>query len=131
MKYNNGEFGTDLKWDGEDILPSLEITNTELIVIEAISRRLQASSGSLYYDLDYGFNLESLLKAPTNINESEIQAEVLKDERVSSCKCKVIEDVANEEINIRLQVQLDDGLQFTLVFSLNEDSGLETAYERL
>lgn len=125
-----GKYGTDISYNGDDILPSLELQNTNVIVLEAICRRLQTSKGRLFYDLDYGYNLNNLIKSPILNMKSEernIEIECLKDERVNKAVATI--NQSGEEITVSIYLTLSDSEEFNLVFSLKDD--IEIAYERL
>jgi hypothetical protein len=128
----SGEYGTDIKWNGDDIFPSLEMQNTEIIVLEAISRRLMSDPTSLFYDEKYGYNLANLLKSPFLPSSVEIENECLKDERISMVICTITQSTINESLTISLQIKLNDSDSiFNLVFSLSDTDGADVAYEKI
>ncbi len=127
------EYGTDIKYNGDDIFPSLELQNTDVIVLESLSRRLQSNYGSLFYDPEYGYNIANLLLSPVGqgtIDSTLVETECLKDERVHGCVCDIV--VSNDE-NYEVQIWIElagSETTFNLVFSLVDET-LEVAYERL
>ena len=129
-----GTYGIDIYFDGSDVLPSLQLINTEIIVLQALVRRLTTTRGRLFYDQEYGFNINDILKAPlqsTSFYKSEIKNEVLKDERVSSADVSL--SLVDEVLTINIKVLLEDGEEFLLIFSINNKTNeeLEVLYQRL
>ena len=91
------EYGIDIKWDNEDLTAGYELQDQDLIVLEALSRRLQSKPGSLFYDDDYGYDISRLINLPYSGNiSSRIENECLKYERVKFAQATVIEDKSAE-----------------------------------
>jgi phage baseplate assembly protein W len=118
-------YGSDITFTGEDITPALTLTSDSSVVLEALSFRLQSNPGSLWYDPDYGYNINNLLKAPININGginaiiSRIENECYKDSRVFSAKCTISNfSLKNNTMKIAIEVTLVNGEQNVLVFDL-------------
>ena len=134
MEANIGKFGIDIYFDGKDVLPSLQLINSDLIVLQALVRRLTTTRGRLFYDQEYGFNINDILKAPlqsTSFYKSEIKNEVFKDERVSSADVSL--SLVDEVLIINIKVLLEEGNEFLLIFSVNNKTNeeLEVLYQRL
>lgn len=127
-----GMYGIDIYFDGSDVLPSLQLINTEIIVLQAIVRRLTTTRGRLFYDQDYGYNIIDALKAPINQTEikNEIKNELLKDERVSNTDVSI--SLSSDILSVNIKVELDTG-DFLLIFSINNKTNdeLEVLYQRL
>ena len=68
-----------------DVYQNLARASGRTALGEALCRRLSTPRGGLFYDLDYGFDLRQFLSAaqpPPGFIESQVVAELLKDERV-------------------------------------------------
>lgn len=124
---NEGIYGIDIEYDGDDIFPSLQLQNTEVIVLESMVRRLKADYTSLFYDLEYGYNISDVvgLKS-TGVSASRIEAECLKDERVQNAKCSIIisPDLTGElsVYTITIEIKLkDSGSTYNLTFRLQDE----------
>lgn len=89
------------------------ITNEREAIAQAVARRLQTPRGRLYFHPDYGFDVKAYLNAditPARLSElaQNVQAEVLKDERISSAKVDCSQTTV-ENIRIALQLTTSDG----------------------
>lgn len=92
-------------------------------VIYALARRYRTTRGTLFYDLDYGYNLCELIGE--DISDVEIEAakieialEAEKDDRVLSATADV---VANSDgtLAITVSVTLREGETFKLVMAVS------------
>lgn len=125
-----GQYGTDIHFDGNDILPSLEMQSTDVIVLEAIVRRLKSDHGSLWLDTDYGYNISNLIHSPqSSVASTFIENECMKDERVANAIC-LISSNSNSEIQIAIRIELNNGGTYNLVFSL-ANTDIDIAYQKL
>lgn len=118
-------YGTDITFDGADINPGLQLTTDASVVLEALSLRLQSDPGSLWYDPNYGYNINNLLKSPINMNGgigiigSRIENECYKDTRVFSANVSITDfSLRNNTMKITIKVTLVNGEQNFLVFDL-------------
>lgn len=87
----------------------------------AIVRRLSTTRGTLYYDLSYGFNLLEALNQSFTVTSlaalrSQIVAEVLKDQRVDTCRASV--QTGQDTLTVVLEIVSADG-PFDLVLGIN------------
>lgn len=122
------DYGTDITFDGLDILPSLTLTTDSSVVLEALAYRLSVDAGSLWYDTDFGYNINSLFKSPILMTDSglssiqtRITQECMKDQRVRKANVDFSNfSLQNQSLTISIQVQLVSGeIPETLVFNLN------------
>jgi hypothetical protein len=119
-------YGSDITFDGSDITPALTITNDDNVVLEALTLRLQSDPGSLWYDPDYGFNINGMFKSPVNMANgsidrisSRIENECLKDTRVSSATVSITDfSLQTKTMKISIEIGLVNGEQNSLVFSI-------------
>jgi hypothetical protein len=119
-------YGTDIAFNGEDINPSLSLTTDSSVVLEALSFRLQSDPGSLWYDPEYGYNINNLMKSPVNMNGGiiaivkRIENECYKDSRVFSASAEITNfSLKNSTMKITINITLNGGEQKVLVFDLN------------
>lgn len=125
------EYGIDAKWADDDLTAGYELQTEEIIVLEALARRLQSKPGSLFYDDDYGYDISCLINLPYSGNiSSRIENECLKDERVKFAKCNVYEDKVNESLTIVINITLMQNSTFNLIFDLRQ-TDIDVAYQRL
>lgn len=127
----NLDYGTDIAFNSSysDIDESLILTDNEYVVMQAVIMRLTSNAGSLWYDEDYGYNLYNLLKAPLSLTDgvtvltSRIEQEITKDERIQSAAVRINSmDALNSILSISIDITLNQGKSFNLVFSLLDDS---------
>ena len=106
-----------------DLDTTLGVSTGRLVVVEAIGRRLQTPRGRLMGDPDYGFDLAGYLNddvTPSVIAwiQSQIEAEALKDERVTMADATVT--LATSDIlTVKLALVLSDGDSFDLTITVD------------
>lgn len=94
-----------------DVYPNLARASGRTALGEALCRRLSTPRGGLFYDFDYGFDLRSFLSAaqpPPGFIESQVAAELLKDERVLDVEVGSVGFVA-EALTLAITVTDGDG----------------------
>ena len=90
----------------------------------AIARRLTTESGSLFYDLAYGYDIRSLLGAPITDQVRQnaarkIEEQCAQDERISQAVA-TIEQSDPQSLVITVRGTLSDASSFTLVLGINQ-----------
>lgn len=115
------DFGTAWSCVTDLTMPSVMVKGNR-IVAEAIARRLITPRGGLVDDPDYGFDLSEFVNAdltPGDIAriQAGVQAECLKDQRVSGASSTVV--VANGVLIATIVLTTASG-PFTLVLSVSD-----------
>jgi hypothetical protein len=105
------DFGSDIG-GVLDVSADLREVSGRQCLAEAIARRLTTPRGGLFYDLDYGYDLRRLVKAPlvrpAKI-EDDIETECLKDPRVLNVDASVsTESSTGDGDDLRVVVSLVD-----------------------
>jgi hypothetical protein len=88
-----------------DLETSFSQVNGRRALAEAIARRLTTPRGGLWYDPNYGYDLRQHLNSPAprgGVIESQVTAEVLKDDRVFDVAVSVV--FASEKLTVVLQI---------------------------
>lgn len=112
-------FGTDFA-GVSDLDATLRYeTDPNRVLAEDLARVLQMKRGSLWYAPDRGYDVRELV-ADSNPDpssaEQSIEAECLKDERVTACQCSVA--VAGETWTITVKITASTGATFTLTLAV-------------
>jgi hypothetical protein len=121
-------YGTDITFDGSDITPGLLVTVDSSVVLEALAMRLQSDEGSLWYDPNYGYNINNLFKSPILMSNggvskitTRIENECLKDTRVKKAVVSITDfSLQTKTMKITIEIGLVNGEQNSLVFDINE-----------
>lgn len=103
-----------------DVQSSLGVVSGPRAMLEAIGRRLTTLRGGLWYDPDYGYDLRQHLNAPAprpGVIESQVVAEVLKDERVQDVDASVV--ATRDAITVTLRIMSDIG-PFSLIVAVTQ-----------
>ncbi len=104
-----------------DIDPTLSVVSGPQCLLEAVARRWLDLAGSLFYDRDYGAGVEAYLSASmltTSDITSVLEAEALKDERVTDCAVRVT--ASGETLTISGQITDSDGESFPLTVVVSQ-----------
>lgn len=117
------DYGTDIS-DFPDIDPMMPEFAGRLILLESMYRRLTTPRGSVFYDLNYGYNIRELLgesfgPGDLELIQAEISRECLKDERIVSAQAKCKYKATTGQLLIALTLQDGDG-PFALVLSVDK-----------
>jgi hypothetical protein len=95
----------------EDIDSSLSvISDANEILAQSVVRRLTTERGSLFYDLNYGFDVRGFFNAALSASEAAtleraIADECEKDERIVSATAQVRFSSATREMVIKLELE--------------------------
>lgn len=117
------DFGTDLSCV-DDLDPyMLEVSGID-VVSQAILRRLTTTRGMLIDDPDYGLNVRDYLSATMDAKEltimqSQLEAELLKDERILSVESTA--SMVLRTATIKLLVEVGEG-PFSLTLAISDVS---------
>lgn len=120
--------GTDIDCVS-DLDPSFGLVSGNMTLAQAIARRLTTARGSLFYDEDYGTDLNQTINdsaGPVGARgtsgtfrlRAAIEAEAMKDERVMSAKAEV-SLASSDAFSVRLTLATADG-PLELVMSVSE-----------
>jgi hypothetical protein len=109
----------------DDLDPAFTpVTGTKALA-QAMARRLITPRGSLFYDLEYGFDLRAYLNAGITQGDgfafrlgAQIEAECLKDERVGTVDAQLSYDPVTEKLTVLLSGVASDG-PFRLVLAVS------------
>lgn len=90
----------------------------------AIGRRLTTETGSLFYDLGYGYDIRNLLGAPITDEVRQnaarkIEEQCTQDERISQATA-TIERTDEQSIKITVKGRLSDATSFTFILGINQ-----------
>ena len=107
------DLGTDVDCL-DDLSPSFALIDGVTAVAQAIARRLQTPQGSLFYDLEYGFDLGQYVNADVDSSvvaeiKAGVEAEARKDERVSGATANVSYDSSSETLTVTLRCSSANG----------------------
>ncbi len=117
------DLGTDFSCVN-DIDADLSVVGGRLALGQSIGRRLQTSLGGLFYDPDYGFDLQRRIGSSVPAGSLKTLAgnaenECLKDERVDDVRVDL--EFVEETQRMDATVNIDDGEgPFDLVISVSE-----------
>lgn len=105
-----------------DLDPTLSLRTGRDMLTEAIIRRLSTPQGGLFYDLDYGTDVRSLLNEriqdrDLRIIEGRVEAEAKKDERIMEADAEVAMEGAKLTIRLKL---LDAAGPFVLSLTVDQ-----------
>lgn len=111
-----------------DLDPSFRLVSGNLTLAQAIARRLTTARGSLFYDEDYGTDINRAINdaagavgtSGTFRLRAAIEAEAMKDERVLSARAEV-SVLGAGALSARLTLLTADG-PLALVLSVSEVS---------
>jgi hypothetical protein len=89
----------------------------------AYLRRLSTPRGSLFYDLDYGFDLRDMLNAGLGEAElrsldGQIEAELLKDERSQQVSVRTTFNYGTSTLRVRITAETAEG-PYSLVLEVS------------
>lgn len=113
------DYGTDVRVF-PDVDPTLALTSSKSIIVDALARRLLTPSGSLPFHPDYGLDLRQWLNEGMTQDKifqikASVQSELLKDERVASVNALVTFDFATSTLTLQVEVESAVGpFKFTL-----------------
>lgn len=119
---DGSDYGVDL-----DILTdtraSLSLAAGLRNIGNAIARRVTTPRGTLFYDLDYGFDVRAFLNAGFTIDQlsrlqAQISTEVEKDPRVDSADVTLSPDIENQKMTITIRLELATG-PFELILGVS------------
>ena len=118
------DFGTDIALL-TDLAPVWGLTTGLTNLACALVRRLSTPRGTLFYDLDYGFDVTALLNASLGPNDiasirSGIGSELRKDPRVQSAAVTLVFTAASKTLQIAITVQTASG-PFDLVLAASPE----------
>lgn len=110
----------------DDLTSNLATVDGALTILQNAARRLSTSRGALWYDPNYGTNLDLLIADSTLSNDTIsgiVRDEVMKDERVSDCRAET--QFENGVYTIEVWIVGDSGGVFPLTLILSAE-GIET-----
>ena len=93
----------------------------EVMMGQAMARRLTTVRGSLFYAPEYGYDLRQFLKGPTpaeSVINGNIEHEILKDERGEDVTAESSFDEAAESLSVRVVGFGEEG-PFDLTISID------------
>lgn len=105
-------------------MKEIDGNNNIQIVIQSIFRRLNTPRGGLIYDPDYGLDVKGFLHKGMKATDilsipGQIQAEILKDDRVETATVKILSADPLEGI-LKLDIQCETADEpFKLVLSIS------------
>jgi len=113
--------GTDIVLQG-DLNPVWGVATSFTNLGYALSRRLRAALGSLFYDLGYGFDLTDLVNqglTPADVARisQAISAQCLLDERVQTCRASLSLVPQTGDLTISIAGTIAQGVPFTFVMA--------------
>jgi phage baseplate assembly protein W len=88
------DYGQDIGWT-DDLDPAFAMVSGSICLLQALQRRLETSTGSLWYDPDYGLALHQYLKAAiphVSVIASAIETQCMRDDRVADARATVTFD---------------------------------------
>lgn len=119
-------YGSDI-WGESDLSPQMEeISETALVVAQYAVRRLGTPKGTLPDDPNWGIDLSTYCNRPTTWRElasleSEIESELLDDDRVDQVRAQVSSSGDGVSLSVRLLIVPEDpnSKSFTLTLSVS------------
>lgn len=116
------DYGTDIALGVRSAPPNWSVTSGPPNVMNALARRYRTTRGTLFYDLEYGYNVtdlvgEDISEAQRTIAEIDIGLEAEKDPRVRSASATVDNSVEGTLL-ITVTGVLKSGVAFTLVLKV-------------
>jgi hypothetical protein len=119
------DYGEDFSC-ASDLATTLGTASGRTVVVEAIARRLTTPRGRLLGDEDYGFDLTDYANddvSPADIAwiGSQVEAECLKDERVSLANTTAVLG-AGDILTVTVAIVLSDGDAFDLTLAVSSVS---------
>ena len=104
MSTSTTDFGTDVRI-GIVVTKVSGLQN----LIEALVRRLSTPTGSLFWDLEYGYDVRALLNGEIDMNlleaaEKTIENQLQLDERVDDAKCFIVFDLPTSTMYLYISV---------------------------
>lgn len=118
-----GDLGTDLDLSN-DIGLRWKLVSGRRNLANAVVRRLSTPRGSMFYDLNYGYDLRgSLSRGFTTVQlgalKGDISTEVEKDERVQKCVVGTVAATTTNTLTVELRITDVTGKTFDLILSVN------------
>lgn len=115
------DFGTDVSVY-PDLDPAFSPLSGTRVLCEAIAKRLSTPHGALAYAPDYGSDIRAFLNAGLTSSQvgalrAQIEAEVVKEERIQSCVAACSLDTRTQTLNVALTLVADSG-PFVLVLGV-------------
>jgi len=120
MSTSTTDFGTDVRI-GIVVTKVSGLQN----LIEALVRRLSTPTGSLFWDLEYGYDVRALLNGEIDMNlleaaEKTIENQLQLDERVDDAKCFIVFDLPTSTMYLYISVTPFTDRTFKLIVSVNK-----------
>jgi len=117
------EYGTDIACLN-DLDPLFRVISGPQVLSEAIARRFITPRGALLSDLNYGLDLriflsESLTSQKLFAIASSVEAEITKDERITSASATVTYNASTRELLIEIAAETTDN-DLSLVLSVSK-----------
>lgn len=114
------DYGTDIV-----IGKTVSLVSGSKNLINAITRRLSTAKGSLFYDLEYGYDLRQFINAEVDDQdiqqiETNVENQVQLDERVRSCQTTATFDYQTQKMRLEIQVTPFVDRTFTLIISVDK-----------
>jgi hypothetical protein len=104
-----------------NLSPTLSLESGVPVVASALVRRLSTPAGGLFYDPNYGLDVQNFLNdssADSFEVASQISEECEKDERVASANVQTLFQAGKSELDITVSITLKTGQAFTLVLNV-------------
>lgn len=109
-------------WDDGDLSPRMHVVSGALKIILALVRRLQRTSGTLWYDRECGTNLADYTHqaiAGAWQVEQAAETECLKEEQVEAVDARA-ELLDRDRVEMTIRVTPSDGPDFAFVVGIND-----------
>lgn len=114
------DYGTDVRI-GKVVTKVSGLQN----LIEALVRRLSTPTGSLFWDLEYGYDVRALLNGEIDLNLLEAAEKIIEnqfklDERVDDAKCFIVFNYPTSTMYLYISVTTFKGETFKLIVSVSK-----------
>lgn len=120
MSTSTTDYGTDVRI-GKVVTKVSGLQN----LIEALVRRLSTPTGSLFWDLECGYDVRALLNSEIDLNLLEAAEKIIEnqfklDERVDDAKCFIVFNLPTSTMYLYISVTPFTDRTFNLIVSVNE-----------
>lgn len=120
MSTSTTDYGTDCRI-GKVVTKVSGLQN----LMDALVRRLSTPTGSLFWDLECGYDVRALLNSEIDLNLLEAAAMIIEnqfklDERVDDAKCFIVFNPPTSTMYLYISVTPFTDRTFNLIVSVNE-----------
>ena len=112
---------------GTDVRIGIVVTKVSGLqnLIEALVRRLSTPTGSLFWDLEYGYDVRALLNGEIDMDlleaaEKTIENQLQLDERVDDAKCFIVFNLPTSTMYLYISVTPFTDRTFNLIVSVDK-----------